>query len=417
VKDAAFVMPGDQQKNAGARFGFLRGNMLVMTATSGIWQFTGNAVWPFLSLYVLALGGPPEMIGVISGLGTLSSMLPTVFGGYLADVYGRKKVTALFSVIMGFTSLLIALASDWRMLAVAVAVDAIAAGFREPAMSALIADSLSYESRGVGFAAWAIIPAIPSVVSPVIAGYLIDAHGALLTVKWGYALTGLTALIAGICRHLFLKETVRVRRSDARSVSSMARAVTTTHRELSRELWILLVAENLFWLGWAAASPYFVLYGTTDIIGLTAGEWGLILLISNMAKVLGFVFGSAADRYGRRNVTVVSSLLVGISSFLFLQLKTFPQVAVIFAINVLSTLVAQQMIQALRADACQRESRSRVYSFFIIGQYFTRTVGSVMGGFLYIYATKAMPFYFQTIVSVMSAAILASLLTERVRRR
>jgi MFS family permease len=410
-------MPDDQQKNTGAKLGFLRGNMLVMITTSSIWQFTGNAVWPFLSLYVLALGGPPEMIGVISGIGTLSSILPTVFGGYLADVYGRKKVTALFSVILGFTSLLIALASDWRMLAVAVVVDSIAAGFREPAMSALIADSLSYESRGVGFAAWAIVPAIPSVVSPVIAGYLIDVQGTLLTVKWGYALTGLTALVAGICRHLFLKETVRVRRSEARSVSSMARAVTTTHKELSRELWILLIAENLFWLGWAAASPYFILYGTTDVIGLTAGEWGLILLISNMAKVLGFVFGSAADRYGRRNVTAFTSLLVGVSSFLFLQLRTLPQVALVFAINSLSTLVAQQMSQALRADACPRESRSRVYSFFIIWQYFTRTIGSVMGGFLYISVTKAMPFYFQTLVSIMSAAILASLVAERVRRR
>lgn len=410
-------MPDDRSRDAPAKLGFLRGNMLVMITTSAMWQFAGNSVWPFFSLYVLALGGPPEMIGVVTGIGTLSSILPTILGGYFADVYGRKKVTAFFSIVLGFTSLFMAMASDWRMLAIAVVVDSLATGFREPAMSALIADSLSSETRGIGFAAWAILPGAPSVISPMIAGYFIDTQGAQLTLRWAYALTGLAALFAGICRHLFLKETVRLKKSQARSVSAMTRAITTTHKEMSRELWILLSAESLLWLGWAAASPYFILYGTTDVIGLTASQWGLVLFSSNIAKVLGFVFGSAADRYGRRNVTVVTSLLIGVSSFMFLTSRTLPQVTLVFTINSLSVLVAQQMAQALRADACPRESRSRVYSFFIIWQYMTRTIGAVMGGILYVSVTNAMPFYFQAFVSLIGAAILISLAAETVQRK
>ena len=399
------------------RFSFLRGNMLVMIVTSAIWQFAGNSVWPFFSLYVLALGGTPEMIGVISGIGTLSSILPTILGGFLADVFGRKKVTAFFSIVLGFTSVLMAMASDWRMLAVAMVFDSLAAGFREPAMSALIADSLSSESRGIGFIAWAIVPGAPSVASPIIAGYFVDSQGALLTLRWGYALTGLTALVAGVGRQVFLKETFRPSKTNARSVSAMTKAIASTHKLMSRGLWILLIAESLLWLGWSAASPYFILYGTTDVIGLTATEWGLVLLISNVAKILGFAFGSLADRYGRRNVTVVTSMLVAISSLAFLQSKTLPQVALLFTINSLAVLTAQQMSQALRADACPRENRSKVYSFFIIWQYLTRTVGSVLGGFLYASVAKAMPFYFQTTVSLISVAALLLLAVEEVRRR
>ena len=399
------------------RFSFLRGNMLVMIVTSAIWQFAGNSVWPFFSLYVLALGGTPEMIGVISGIGTLSSILPTILGGFLADVFGRKKVTAFFSIVLGFTSVLMAMASDWRMLAVAMVFDSLAAGFREPAMSALIADSLSSESRGIGFIAWAIVPGAPSVASPIIAGYFVDSQGALLTLRWGYALTGLTALVAGVGRQGFLKETFRPSKTNARSVSTMTKAIASTHRLMSRGLWTLLIAESLLWLGWSAASPYFILYGTTDMIGLTATEWGLVLLISNVAKILGFAFGSLADRYGRRNVTVVTSMLVAISSLAFLQSKTLPQVALLFTINSLAVLTAQQMSQALRADACPRENRSKVYSFFIIWQYLTRTVGSVLGGFLYASVAKAMPFYFQTTVSLISVAALLLLAVEEVRRR
>ena len=410
-------MPNDKQKKTSARPQFLRGNMLVMIATSAIWQLAGNAAWPFFSLYVLALDGPREMIGIIAGIGTLSSVIPTILGGYLADAYGRKRLTAIFSILLGFTSLFMAMAADWRTLAIAVVIESLAAGFREPAMSALIADSLSSEARGIGFAAWAIVPALPGIVSPMIAGYLIDLQGAAFTIRWGYGLTGLTALVAGICRHAFLRETVPVRRSEARSVSAMTKSIAATHKDLSRELWILLAVESLVWLGVAASSPYFVLYGTTDAIGLTASDWGLVLLSSNLAKVLGFAFGSAADRYGRRNVTALTTLLVGISSFLFVHSRTLPQVALIFTVNALSTLVAQHISQALRADACPRESRSRVYSFFIICQYVTRTVGSVVGGFLYVSVASAMPFYFFAVVSVVSAITLVLLAAENVRGR
>lgn len=395
---------------------FLRGNMAVMIATGALWQFAGNAVWPFFPLYVLALGGSPEMIGIINGVGTLASILPTVIGGYFADVYGRKKLTAFFSVVLGFTSLLMAMALDWRMLLAAVVVDSLAAGFREPAMSALIADSLSPESRGIGFAAWAIIPTVPSLISPMIAGYLIDAHGALLVLKWGYALTGIAALIAGICRYMFLRETV-LPRTAGKSISTMTRTIASTHRLMSRNLWILLLGESLIWLGWSVASPYFILYGTSGSVGLTTTEWGIVLLVSSSARVLGFALGSLADRYGRRNMTIATLLLASASSFFFLQSKTLSQVALVFTIYSVSILVAQQLSQALRADVCPRENRSRVYSFFIIWQYITRTVGSVLGGFLYVSVSMSMPFHFQALAALVCAVILVSSMAETARRQ
>jgi len=415
-RDEASPMQGGQPEQSSGKMSFLRGNMLVMIATGAVWQFVGNSVWPFFSLYVLALQGTPEMIGIISGIGTIASIPPAIIGGYLADIYGRKKLTAFFSMILGLTSLLMAIAFDWRMLLIAVIIDSFAAGLREPAMSALIADSLSPESRGIGFLAWGIVTTVPSIFSPMIAGYMIDQLGALLTIRWGYALTGLAALTAGSCRYLFLSETVRPRPGEARSVSKMTRAMMGTYRQMSRDLWILLISEGLVWLGWAAASPYFILYGTTDVIGLTTTEWGLVLLGSSSVRVLGFVFGSLADRYGRRNMIVAMLLLAGGSSFFFLYLEALPQVALVFAVYSLSILVNQQMSQALRADVCPREDRSRVYSFFVLWQFATRTAGSILGGLLYVSVSKTSPFYFQTFAMLICAIVLAFMITEKARR-
>jgi len=215
---------------------------------------------------------------------------------------------------------------------------------------------------------------------------------------------------------MFLRETV-LPRTAGKSISTMTRTIASTHRLMSRNLWILLLGESLIWLGWSVASPYFILYGTSGSVGLTTTEWGIVLLVSSSARVLGFALGSLADRYGRRNMTIATLLLASASSFFFLQSKTLSQVALVFTIYSVSILVAQQLSQALRADVCPRENRSRVYSFFIIWQYITRTVGSVLGGFLYVSVSMSMPFHFQALAALVCAVILVSSMAETARRQ
>ena len=52
-------------KNA---LGFMRGNILVLTLTRVLGQFCRSMVFPYASLYILALGGEPAQIGQINAL-------------------------------------------------------------------------------------------------------------------------------------------------------------------------------------------------------------------------------------------------------------------------------------------------------------------------------------------------------------
>jgi len=72
-------------------FGFLRGNVLVMTVCECVWRSSIDIIWPFLSLYVLDLGGSYETIGLIMALGNLASLIFYPLGGYIADYQGRIK--------------------------------------------------------------------------------------------------------------------------------------------------------------------------------------------------------------------------------------------------------------------------------------------------------------------------------------
>lgn len=98
----------------------LKGNMGVMILSSGIWTLAGQLVWPFQSIYILHLGGTYFHIGLASSLGALSGLIPTLYGGYLADTIGRRKIISSMSFILSFNALIFAFARDWRWLVVGI---------------------------------------------------------------------------------------------------------------------------------------------------------------------------------------------------------------------------------------------------------------------------------------------------------
>lgn len=107
------------------RWAFLRGNIGVMILTSRIWTLAGSMVGPFFSLYVLELGGNYVDIGLISAIGAVANIVPTLLGGYLADSVGRKKMVYTMSFLLSFNHLLYAFAPRYEFLLIAVASNSI----------------------------------------------------------------------------------------------------------------------------------------------------------------------------------------------------------------------------------------------------------------------------------------------------
>ncbi len=154
----------------------MRGNVLVMTASECVWRSTIDIIWPFLSLYVLDLGGSYETIGLIMAVGSLASLVFYPLGGYIADYQGRIKLIAYMTFAYGAAFLIPALTGTWQWLAVGMFVQNIVT-FYFPARQALIADSIPPEQRGIGFAATAAIPSAFGIAAPVVGGWLIETLG------------------------------------------------------------------------------------------------------------------------------------------------------------------------------------------------------------------------------------------------
>ena len=93
---------------------FLRGNALIMTVCECVWRSTVDIVVPFVSLYVLELGGSYQTIGYIMSGASLASMLLYPLGGYIADYQGRIKLIGYMTFMYAFAFLVTGLGDSWQ---------------------------------------------------------------------------------------------------------------------------------------------------------------------------------------------------------------------------------------------------------------------------------------------------------------
>ena len=131
---------------------FMRGNIRVLTITRALGMLSRSMVFPYASLFVLALGGEPTQIGIINSLSPLAGLLMFPIAGYLTDRVGRVKLIALGGYLSAIVLLLYMLAPSWEMLALGALLRGFMV-FQFPPTSALIADSLSPQDRGKGWKA------------------------------------------------------------------------------------------------------------------------------------------------------------------------------------------------------------------------------------------------------------------------
>jgi len=60
----------DSSHSFHGKFSFIRGNVLVVAITVGFWSFGMRMTQSYASLYILALGASPFILGIISAVST-----------------------------------------------------------------------------------------------------------------------------------------------------------------------------------------------------------------------------------------------------------------------------------------------------------------------------------------------------------
>ena len=100
-----------RNRSLGDAFRFVSGNTLIISVTGMLGNFARAMVFPYLSLYILALGGNATQIGLINSLKPLAGLIAFPIAGYIADHASRVKLIVLANFLSALLVLDVSLGS------------------------------------------------------------------------------------------------------------------------------------------------------------------------------------------------------------------------------------------------------------------------------------------------------------------
>jgi MFS family permease len=343
----------------------LKGNVLVLTICTTLWRLSVDIVWPFLALYVIALGGNYETIGQVMAIGNVAAIILYPLGGYIADYQGRIKVMSYMTFVYGFSFLIYVFTDSWEWVAIGMFIQSLVT-FYTPAMQALMADSLPPGSRGVGFAATMAIPSAFGIASPLIGGWLIGVYGIKPAVKGLYFLGFLVSLLVGWIRLKKLKETLPhgsgiklTPEGIPRLLFESYRNIIKVIREAPRRLISLTLIMSACVLVTSFTSSFWIVRAK-EVIGMTTQQWGVLMLVNGVINVIVSIpAGRYVDSHNKKKIAGFCLMLGSIPVFFFLKVASFEQMLLIGVLATFPSAFLNPAFQAIFADLVPRERRGR----------------------------------------------------------
>jgi MFS family permease len=262
-------------------FSFVHGNVLVLIVSWILMTFSRPIPDTYYSLFVQELGGTPFIIGLIGFTSFIALALVQFPGGYLADKYGRRWLIVTMTFGVGLAHIFYALAQSWHYILVGAIIFNLCLIY-QPALHAIMADSLPSERRGMGFSIERIV-GVFSVVSPLIAGFLYINYGLVEGVRIAYWIVVIAFLLAAIIR-LKLRETVDVNIKKLDLVDVMRRYPTAIRESVN--VWKLILRTMLYLFSIHAAvsffaqmcGPYYIVYAT-KVLSIEKVQWSLLIAL------------------------------------------------------------------------------------------------------------------------------------------
>ncbi|UCB60543.1 MAG: MFS transporter, partial [Candidatus Bathyarchaeota archaeon] len=262
-------------------FSFITGNYRILVISWVIMDIAMEMPNPNFQKYVVeTLHGPDMALGLI-GLANFLAMAAVAFpGGYLADKYGRRWLITTMTFGMALSWLFFALAPTWHFILLGSIISSLCLIY-QPALFALVQDSLPPERRGMGSSIIQLIHGTFNTPGPVIAGFLLLQFGLGWSMRIIYLLMTSLFLIAALWR-LRLKETmpnikpIRVRYFLSSYPKAIKESITVWRKVPQSMLW-LVIGQTVVTFGLSLTMVINQIYAI-DILGITLEQWWVVFV-------------------------------------------------------------------------------------------------------------------------------------------
>jgi len=401
-------------------FSFIKGNYAILITSWILIDFASELPATYYSLYVLQLGATETILGVI-GLFSFLALASLQFpGGYLADKFGRKWLISSMTFGVALSHIFYAIAPSWHFILIGAVLMCLFNSIYQPALMAMVSDSLPPERRGMGFGIVTLITSASTTPGPIVAGLLRDNFGLVDGMRIGYSIVVVLFLIAASLRVLRLRETVVG--AEKPSLNELLHSYPIALKEsfgvwkkVPRSMFYLFLSMVVITFGFASVNLYIVVYAVEELL-IDAAIWPMILTALFITMiVLSIPVGKIVDKMSRKPPILVANILFGVAMWLFVNgdvMRLFVSLSLVG----IGQVMMNSAFGALQADLTPKDQRGKVNGFINFSNQILMALGSLAGGILYEHLSPQLPF-FLAIILVVPSLIIALMLVHEPEKR
>jgi len=376
-------------------FSFITGNYQILVVSWIIMDLAMEMPTPNFQYYVQALGGTGVALGMIGFANFLAMAVVAFPGGYLADKYGRRWLITTMTFGMALSFLFFALAPTWHFILLGSIVSSLCLIY-QPALFAMVQDSLPLERRGMGSSIIQLIQGTFNTPGPVIAGFLLLQFGLVTSMRIVYLIMTALFLIAAVWR-LRLKEMITNGEPIRFSyfISSYPKAIKESFsvwKVVPRSMFWLFVGQTLVMFGMSLTQVINALYAR-DVLLIPEEQWWLVFVPLLLTMVLASIpIGKMVDKIGRKIPLVLGLFVLGAATLIFVT-GNLLTVMISMSLFGIAQLLAMAAVTALSTDLVHPENRGKVNGFVNFMGYIMMGLGMLLGNYLYVNFIPQLPFY------------------------
>jgi DHA1 family multidrug resistance protein-like MFS transporter len=391
-------------------YSFMKGNFLILILTWTLMNFAGPIPQTYSSLFFKSLGADDFLLGVIGFAGSITLALVQFPGGYLADKHGRRRLIVTMTYGMTFSYILFIFAPSWPFIVLGLIIQNFCLLY-QPALFALMLDSVPPERRGAGFTIQSVIMNIVSLPAAIIAGFLILIFDLDLEMRIAYTIA-FAAFFAASTLRIKLKETHTSNNCESSpNLLNALREYPKAVRE-GLQVWQKVPKATLHLYAIMAAitslvagcQMYFVVYAT-NVLNLEKFQWAVVTAFMSLSVAIPAILaGSRMDIAGRKRYFVISLLLYAPAMLIFLN-ASFNMLLISFFLFGLAQTLLGTSYNSLVGDLTPRDLRGKVIGCGQFFMYMSQAITQLLVGALYSYVSPQLPFILLAIGSIPLAII------------
>lgn len=336
-------------------------NVWAVSLTSFLMDVSSEMVINILPLFLSnVLGVQTSIIGLIEGIAEATASVLKLFSGWLSDKLGGRKWLAVAGYgLSAITKPLFYFANSWQLVAGVRWADRIGKGIRTAPRDALVADSVTKETRGLAFGFHRAMDTAGAMLGLLIAAgvvWMVQAMDLSLsrsTFQTIVLISTIPAFLAVISLAVGARDV---------AVTSHLAAPKFSLRSMGKPFTIFLVIVSIFTLG-NSSDAFLVLRAQN--LGISVMGILMMLVVFNLVySLVSTPAGSRSDRVGRRKLIIAGWLIYAVIYLGFALAQAGWQIWLLYVAYGLYYGMAYGSANAMVADLVPENQRGTAYGAY-----------------------------------------------------